>query len=231
MLKFDRTLLRHGDFEIGIDWELEGGAKVALVGPSGAGKSTVLSALAGFLKPAKGRILWQGQDLAELGPAKRPVTILFQDHNLFPHLTVSQNLGLGLDPRLRLTPDQSRKIEDALVRVDLPGLGSRKPAELSGGQQGRVALARALLRARPILLLDEPFSALGPRLKAEMLDLVQEIVAETGATLLLVTHHPEDAKALGGMTSVVANGVAAPPVETQSLFADPPAALRDYLGN
>ena len=231
MLKFDRVLLRQGEFEIGIDWELPDGARVALVGPSGAGKSTVLAAVAGFLAPANGRVLWQGQDLSSFRPAERPVTILFQDHNLFPHLTVEQNLGLGLDPRLRLMPDQLSKIEGALVRVGLPDLGRRTPAELSGGQQGRVALARALLRARPILLLDEPFAALGPRLKAEMLELVQEIVAETGATLLLVTHHPEDAKALVGMTSVVADGLAAPPVDTGTLFADPPVALRDYLGD
>lgn len=231
ILRFDRTLLRQDAFEIAIDWQLDEGASIALVGPSGAGKSTVLSAIAGFLAPVEGRILWCGNDLADVRPAERPVTILFQDHNLFPHLTITQNLGLGLDPRLRLTRDQSIQIEEVLERVDLSGLGERVPSELSGGQQGRVALARALLRARPILLLDEPFAALGPRLKAEMLELVREIVTETGATLFLVTHHPEDAKALGGMTSVVANGAAALPVETRALFANPPPELRDYLGS
>ena len=114
--------------------------------------------------------------------------------------------------------------------MGLAGLGQRKPGALSGGQQGRAALARALLRARPILLLDEPFAALGPALKAEMLDLVAEIAGQTGATVLMVTHDPADALRLADSTVLVADGLAAAPVATARLFADPPAALRAYLG-
>lgn len=206
------------------------GARVALIGPSGAGKSTLLGAIAGFEVPAAGRILWQGRDLAPLTPGARPVSLLFQDSNLFPHLTAAQNVGLGLRPSLRLSPQERAQVDGALARTGLAAFGDRKPAQLSGGQQSRVALARALLRARPLLLLDEPFAALGPALRAEMLDLVAEITAETGATLLMVSHEPGDARRIADLTIVVADGRAAAPMPTGALFADPPAALRSYLG-
>ncbi len=231
MLRLERVELRQGDFRLRADWGVEPGARVALIGPSGAGKSSLLSAIAGFFPPVAGRILWAGQDIGALPPGDRPLTILFQDQNLFPHLTVAQNVGLGLRPDLRLSAAQQAQVGDALARVGLQGLGGRKPAQLSGGQAGRAALARALLRARPLLLLDEPFAALGPALKAEMLALVAEVAGETGATVLMVTHDPQDARVLAGQTVLVADGLAAPPQDTARLFADPPPALRAYLGD
>jgi thiamine transport system ATP-binding protein len=230
MLRLEGVTLVQGAFRLRADWAASAGARIAVIGPSGAGKSTLLMAIAGFLPPAQGRICWAGRDLAPLAPGARPVSILFQDQNLFPHLTVVQNLGLGLSPRLRLTADEQTLIEASLARVGLAGLGARRPAALSGGQQGRTALARALLRARPILLLDEPFAALGPALKAEMIDLVDEIAAETGALVLMITHDPADARRFARETVLVAGGIAAAPVATDALFADPPEALRDYLG-
>lgn len=230
MLTLETLVLQQDDFRLTADWSVAPGERVALIGPSGAGKSTLLMALAGFLAPAQGRILWQGTDLADIAPGDRPLTILFQDQNLFPHLTLAQNLGLGLSPTLRLTPTQAGQIETALSRVGLAGMGARKPGQLSGGQQGRAALARALLRARPVLLLDEPFAALGPALKAEMLDLLDEVATATGAAVLMVTHDPSDAKRFAGKTVLVADGVAQAPVATAELFANPPQALRDYLG-
>jgi thiamine transport system ATP-binding protein len=158
------------------------------------------------------------------------MTILFQDQNLFPHLTVAQNLSLGLRPDLRLSQAERDRVDQALEQTGLTGLGPRRPAQLSGGQASRAALARALLRARPILMLDEPFAALGPALRAEMLALVGEVADATGALVLMVTHDPKDALALGGLTSFVADGVAQPPVDTAALFDNPPPALCDYLG-
>ncbi len=230
MLQLDQLTLTQGDFHLTANWTASAGDRIAVIGPSGAGKSTLLSAIAGFFPPSSGRILWDGNDLAGVSAGERPVTILFQDQNLFPHLTIAQNLGLGLRPDLRLSEEDRHRVSDALVRVGLQGLGSRRPAELSGGQAGRAALARALLRARPLLLLDEPFAALGPALRSEMLELVCEVAEETGALVLMVTHDPADARALGSKTVLVAEGVAQAPVETGALMADPPPALLDYLG-
>jgi thiamine transport system ATP-binding protein len=230
MLTLERVVLQQDDFRLTADWQVAAGERVALIGPSGAGKSTLLMALAGFLAPAQGRILWQGRDLAGVSAGDRPLTILFQDQNLFPHLTLAQNLGLGLSPTLRLTPAQGAQIETTLNQVGLKGLAARKPGQLSGGQQGRAALARALLRARPVLLLDEPFAALGPALKTEMLDLLDEVATVTGAAVLMVTHDPSDAKRFAGKTVLVADGVAQAPVVTAELFANPPQALKEYLG-
>ena len=230
MLTLEALTLMQDDFVLKADWSVRAGERIALIGPSGAGKSTLLMALAGFFAPSQGKIVWNGQDLAATAPGDRPMTMLFQDQNLFPHLTIAQNLALGLSPHLRLTPAQVDQIETALTEVDLGGLGQRKPAQLSGGQQARAALARALLRARPILLLDEPFAALGPALKAEMLDLLDRVAAATGAAVLMVTHDPADAKRFADKTVLVADGKANPPVATTDLFANPPRALADYLG-
>lgn len=230
MLHLDRVVLAQDDFRLTADWEVAPGARVAIIGPSGAGKSTLLSAIAGFFAPVSGTVLWQGRDLGGTPPGDRPVSILFQDQNLFPHLTVAQNLGLGLRPDLKLDQDGRDRVEAALARVGLEGLGGRKPAQLSGGQAGRAALARALLRARPLLLLDEPFAALGPALKRDMLTLVADVADRTQATLLMVTHDPRDAREFAGQTVLVANGTAAAPVATEWLFANPPATLTDYLG-
>lgn len=229
MLQLEGLSIRQGGFHLTADWSVPKGARVAVIGPSGAGKSTLLMALAGFVSH-DGRILWEGKDLAPLPPGDRPLSILFQDQNLFPHLTVTQNVGLGLSPRLRLTPADLSKIDATLERVGLSGMGGRKPGQLSGGQIGRAALARALLRARPILLLDEPFAALGPALKAEMLDLVAETAEQSGATVLMVTHDPADALRFADLAVLVADGVASPPQPTPALLADPPPALRAYLG-
>ena len=230
MLTFDRLVLAQEGFELRADFTLSPGGIAAVIGPSGAGKSTLLSAIAGFFPPASGRILWRGEDLVPLAPGARPVSILFQDQNLFPHLTIADNLGLGLRPDLRLSVGDRARIAAALDRVGLSGLGLRKPGTLSGGQQSRAALARALLRARPLLLLDEPFAALGPALKAEMLDLVAEIAGETATTVLMVSHDPADARRIAGQTILVADGLAHPPADTATLFAAPPAALAAYLG-
>lgn len=221
MLQLDLTVI-WDDFRLTADWTARPGERIAIIGPSGAGKSTLLMAIAGFV-PVQGHVRWNAADLPA-DPGKRPITTLFQDQNLFPHLTVAQNLALGLSPDLRRTAG----VEEALERVGLSGLGPRKPGQLSGGQQGRAALARALLRARPILLLDEPFAALGPALKHEMLDLVDQVAGD--ALVLMVTHDPADARRIAGRTVMLADGVAHPPMPTAGLLDSPPPALRDYLG-
>jgi len=225
----DGLLIRQDGFSLSADLKIEGGS-TAIIGPSGGGKSTLLLALAGFLHPLKGRILFDGKDHTRSAPADRPVTLLFQEHNLFPHLNVAQNTALGLRPSLRLNAAESARVSAALNEVGLHGMEDRLPANLSGGQRQRVALARALLRNRPVLLLDEPFAALGPALRHEMLDLVARIRAEQNATLLLVTHTPSDARRITKQAVLVAEGVANPLRETSALLDNPPPALAAYLG-
>ena len=207
------------------------GAIAAVIGPSGAGKSTLLSLIAGFDTPQSGRILIGGADVTADPPARRPVSMLFQDHNLFSHLDVWTNVALGISPRLALTPAQTELCAGALRRVGLAGFERRLPAQLSGGERSRVALARALVRGRPVLLLDEPFAALGPALRQEMLGLLRECARETGVTMLMVTHLPEDARALADLTAFVDAGRVIACRPTAELFAatDIPA-LTAYLG-
>ena len=230
MLTLDGLVIQQDTFELRADFVLETGTVAAVIGPSGAGKSTLLNVISGFFAPAQGRVLWKGQDITDLPPAKRPVAVLFQDNNLFPHLTVAQNVALGIRPNLRLTSEDHRHVAQALARVGLEGLDGRKPATLSGGQQGRVALARILVQRRALILLDEPFAALGPALKVEMLDLVAELAAELGATLLMVSHDPQDAHRIAPHVILVADGIAMPPQPTEALLNDPPPALAAYLG-
>ncbi|WP_226622088.1 ATP-binding cassette domain-containing protein [Alloyangia pacifica] len=231
MLILEALRYTEGDYSLSADLTLAPGRRVAIIGPSGAGKSTLLDLIAGFLAPRAGRLLWQGQGITTTPPDRRPVAMLFQENNLFPHLSLARNLGLALRPGGgRLSTEEAQKVEQALDRVGLGGLSARKPGALSGGQQSRAALARVLLQARPILALDEPFAALGPALKAQMLDLVQEVASELGALVLLVSHDPQDARRFAEETVLVADGVAHAPVETQALFNAPPEALRAYLG-
>ncbi len=230
MLQLDHLTLAQGSFTLTANWTLTKGAKLALLGGSGAGKSTLLMGLAGFIAPQAGRILWDGVDLNPLPPAKRPISILFRDQNLFPHLTLAQNLGLAINPRLRLTDADRIRVLAVLDRLGLTGFDQRKPANLSGGQLGRAALGRVLLQARPVLLLDEPFAALGPALKAELLSLVRDLAADNGTTVIMVTHDPEDARRFADQVVLVHDGVADPPESTEAIFANPPAALKSYLG-
>ena len=230
MLKLENCVVENGGFALRADLQIARRSRVAIIGPSGAGKSTLIEALAGFRPLASGDIIWGRQSLSAKDPGKRPIAMLFQDGNLFPHLSVWQNVALGIDPNLRLGEAQKRGVQTALSRVGLDGLSDRKPAALSGGQQSRVALARVLVQGRDLLLLDEPFAALGPALKAEMLDLVAKLVCETGATLLMVSHDPSDARRIADQVVLVADGMAHPPVETATLLDNPPPALKAYLG-
>jgi thiamine transport system ATP-binding protein len=229
VLNLEGLRIGTGAFRLAADWAVPAGARVAVIGPSGAGKSTLLMAIAGFQPLAAGRILWNGADLGPLAPGERPVSILFQDNNLFPHLTVAQNLALALDPRR--APDRAARarIVAALDRVGLGARAGDRPGALSGGEQGRVALARTLLRPRPVLLLDEPFAALGPGLRADMLALVTDVAGEAGALTLLVTHDPGDAARFATSVVFVDGGVAAAPAPV-GILADPPPALAAYLG-
>lgn len=182
------------------------GEQVAVLGPSGAGKSTLLNLIAGFLAPASGTMLIDDQDHTATPPSRRPVSMLFQENNLFSHLSVQQNIGLGLHPGLKLNASQREKMHHIARQMGIDTLMDRLPGELSGGQRQRVALARCLVREQPVLLLDEPFSALDPALRQEMLALVAEVCREKQLTLLMVSHSVEDAARIAPRSVVVADG-------------------------
>lgn len=229
MLKISDLYIHQGNFHLSTDALMLDAGVHAVLGPSGAGKSTLLSVLAGFDRPLQGRILWRGTDITGLAPAQRPVAMLFQDNNLFPHLTIYRNIALALTHKSRITADQHDRILQVLDRVNLTGMAERKPAQLSGGQISRAALARVMLQVKPIVLLDEPFAALGPALKQEMLDLLADVVMQSGATVLMVTHDPSDALRIAPKTILVADQKITGAFDTREVLQNPPPALAAYL--
>ena len=192
MIRLDNVFLADDALPMTFDLQVVAGERIAIVGPSGAGKSTLLNLIAGFVLPTQGNIWLNGENHTRSAPYERPVSMLFQENNLFPHLTVQQNLALGLKTTLKLTALEQDQIEQVADAVGLTSFLSRLPNSLSGGQKQRVALARCLLRDKPILLLDEPFSALDPELRMEMLNLIDELCHSKKLTLLLVTHQPSE---------------------------------------
>ena len=192
MIRLDNVFLADDTLPMTFDLQVAEGERIAIIGPSGAGKSTLLNLIAGFVLPTQGNIWLNGENHTRSAPYERPVSMLFQENNLFPHLSVQQNLALGLKTSLKLTALEQDQIEQVADAVGLTSFLSRLPNSLSGGQKQRVALARCLLRDKPILLLDEPFSALDPELRLEMLNLIDELCHSKNLTLLLITHQPSE---------------------------------------
>ena len=172
--------------------EVEPSEVVAILGQSGSGKSTLLDIVAGFIEPSAGSIMLDGQELLGLSVEKRPITILFQNHNLFEHLSVQKNILLGVNKTLKDSIEEVEKVQDILKEVGLEAYEHKLASELSGGQQQRVALARVLMRREPVLLLDEPFSGLDDATRIEMLELVQKITGEHKLHTIMVTHDIDD---------------------------------------
>lgn len=232
VLELDAVTLCYEEQMLSFTLRVAAGECLALIGPSGAGKSTLLALIAGFAKPSSGRIHIAGRDMTDLPPAQRPVTTVFQEHNLFAHLDVAANVGLGIHPGLKLGADGKSQVDAALREVGLTGMQQRLPAQLSGGERQRVALARCLVRRQPLLLLDEPFAALGPALRRDMLDLVKRIHQEQQSTVLLVSHHPGDACYIAPRTAFVWQGRILAVDRTERLLAaETVPELGAYLGD
>ena len=228
-VRLDRVETGQGDWKATFDTGFAQGSLNVIIGPSGAGKSTLLNLIAGFLPVRRGRVLVDGADITAAPPGERPIAMLFQENNLFAHLTAARNVGLGIHARLRHTPEETARIGEALGAVGLEGLGARKPGELSGGQRQRVALARALISQRPILLLDEPFAALGPAQRLTMVALVDRLRRRRGLTVLMVSHQVDDVRGLDGRALFVDEGAIKADTTIQVMLEEPPEAARAYL--
>lgn len=182
------------------------GEFLTFLGPSGSGKSTTLYMIAGFLDPSAGDVLLNGRSLLAVPPNRRNIGMVFQRYTLFPHLSVADNVGFPLRVRRRPKTEINQRIEAMLRLVRLDGLGDRMPAQLSGGQQQRVALGRALSYDPPLLLMDEPLSALDKKLREEIQAEIKRIHVETGVTILYVTHDQEEALRLSDRIALFNHG-------------------------
>lgn len=217
-VRLDDVRLKLGQQDFALDCGFARGKITAIIGPSGSGKSTLLNLVAGFEIPDSGDVLIEGCNMAGRDPSERPVSIIFQDNNLFSHLDIVTNIGLGVRPSLKLSGAEKAAISSALKRVGLAGFEQRLPSTLSGGERQRAALARALVRHRALMLLDEPFAALDPGLRAGMANLLKTLHQEMANTILLVTHHPDDIRRLADTVVFLSNGRVLFQGSTQQFF-------------
>jgi putative spermidine/putrescine transport system ATP-binding protein len=197
------------------------GEFMTFLGPSGSGKSTTLYILAGFQDPSEGDILLNGRSLLATPSHKRNIGMVFQRYTLFPHLSVGENVAFPLRIRRRPQAEIAERVKAALKLVRLDGFEDRKPALMSGGQQQRVALARALVYNPPVLLMDEPLSALDKKLREEIQFEIRRIHQETGVTILYVTHDQEEALRLSDRIAVFSQGEIDQIGTGQELYANP----------
>lgn len=214
-----------------IDLDVNRGEFFSLLGPSGCGKTTLLRMLGGFMEPSAGRILIDGKPMEGLPPNRRPTNMVFQSYAIFPHLSVADNVGYGLR-KLRLEKrDFNARVEEALERVGLSGLGHRTGNELSGGQRQRVALARALIMQPKVLLLDEPLSALDKKLREQMQIELRRLQRAVGITFILVTHDQYEALSMSDRVAVMFEGRIAQVAPPQEIYQRPATRdVADFLG-
>ena len=190
----------------GFTLDIAPGTFLTLRGPSGCGKTTVLRTIAGIESPTAGELLLDGADLTRISPDKRPISLVFQSYALFPHLTVAENVGYGLQAAGVKRAELRARVDDALDQMGLTGLGDRSPGQLSGGQQQRVALARAMVTRPQVMLFDEPLSNLDATLRERMRLRIRQLQRELGATAVYVTHDQSEAMAMSDLVVVMNSG-------------------------
>ena len=233
ILELEQLSHRYGD-ELAVDdvsFGLEAGELVALLGPSGCGKTTIVQAIAGHVRPTAGRVMLRGEDVTDTPPERRHVSIVFQQPTLYPHMTVSENVAYGLNARDIEPERRDELVTDYLELVDLNDQRAAAPSELSGGQQRRVELARALAPQPDVLVLDEPLSALDRTLRERLRDEIARIQRETGVTTLFVTHDQEEAMALADRLVVMNDGQVAGVGQPRTLYESPPTLfVASFLG-
>jgi len=211
--------------------EVRDGELMCLLGPSGCGKTTTLRMIGGFAPPDSGDIQIDGRSILDLPPERRPTAMVFQRYNLWPHMTVEQNISFGLRLRRLDRAAIERKVQGALALVGLPGADRKYPHQLSGGEQQRVAVARALVLEPQILLLDEPFSNLDARLRVHMREEVKQLQRKIGITTVFVTHDQEEALTIADRIAVMHRGVLQQVDTPSALYAYPRTLfVADFIG-
>jgi len=209
IVRFENVTKQYDDDPAVLDdvsFQLERGKFYTLLGPSGCGKTTIIRLIAGFIEPTKGHIFMDGQEISKISPSRRKVNTIFQDYALFPHLNVFDNVAFGPVVKRMKKPDIEGAVRGALRFVNLAGMENRVISGLSGGQQQRVAIARAIVNEPEVLLLDEPLSALDPKLRTDMQYELRELQRRLGITFVFVTHDQEEALALSDEIFVLHNG-------------------------
>jgi putrescine transport system ATP-binding protein len=234
LLRFDAVVKKFGVVRAvdGVSLDIWAGEFFALLGPSGCGKTTLLRMLAGFETPDEGRILLEGNDIAQVLPHQRPVNMMFQNYALFPHLSVRDNIAFGLKRAGMPRPEIDARVAEMVALVKLEGLEKRRPDQLSGGQKQRVALARSLARRPQVLLLDEPLAALDKKLRestqAELLALQRRL----GMTFVMVTHDQEEAMTVADRIGVMDQGRLEQVARPRELYEAPNSRwIAEFVGD
>ena len=222
-VRLDRLSAGYGGAPVlrDLNLQVEPASLTTLVGPSGCGKTTVLKVIAGLLAPTSGDVWFGEERMTPIAAEKRGIAMVFQKPLLFPHMSVADNVAFGLAMRGMPLAQRRAAAEDALRMVQLHGFADRRPRELSGGQEQRVTLARALITRPRVLLLDEPLSALDESLRAEMRGLVRQLQRRLGITTIFVTHDQREACEMGDHVSILLDGRVAQTAAPRVFYTDP----------
>src|ERR1700736_5397348 len=234
LLRFDAVVKKFGVFRAvdRLSLDIRAGEFFALLGPSGCGKTTLLRMLAGFEAPDEGRILLDGRDIARVLPHQRPFNMMFQNYALFPHLSVRDNIAFGLRRAAMPRSQIDSRVAEMVALVKLEGLEKRKPDQLSGGQNHRVALARSLARRPQGLLLDEPLAALDKQLRQSTQFELMELQRRLGMTFIIVTHDQEEAMTVADRIGVMDSGRLEQVATPRELYEAPSSRrIAEFVGD
>jgi len=226
-VELDRVTIRFGDFVAvnSATLKINNGEFFSFLGPSGCGKTTILRTVSGFLEPSEGEVKIGGQNMAGIGPNKRPTALIFQNLALFPLMTVSENITYGLRVQGIDRATRAKKAAELLDLIALPGQGNKQMSELSGGQKQRVAIARALAVQPQVLLLDEPLSALDLKLRQHMRNELRNIQRLVGITFIYITHDQGEALTMSDRIAVMSDGVIQQIADGKTIYDDPATAF------